>query len=354
MGRLHSVFTNIVFTLLILVIFFCLSIGIQKVAGECFMIPALFTLAVFLISLVTEGYFYGIAASLLSVLAINYAFTFPYLKFNFSIHANFISALIMLIITIISSMLTIKAKQIEKMKSERDKEKMKANLFRAVSHDLRSPLTTIYGSCVTISDRFDYLTREQIIKLAEGIKDDSQWLIGVVENLLSITKIDHNGVKLVKSQVVLEELIDTSIVRFKKRYPGQEILVEIPEEFITIPMDAVLIEQVIINLLENAVLYAVGLTHLIIKVYIKNKKAVFEIIDDGKEMVKDRFGSILAEYVENEDTPVDHKKGSMGIGMSLCISVIKAHNGDINVERIETGGCIVRFSLTLEEKENEQ
>ncbi len=346
-----SIFQNILFMIIIWILFFCVSLGVETIFDATSLVPALFALAVFLISLLTDGYVYGIAASLLSVLALNFAFTWPYFAFNFSIPENTVSAVIMLIITITSSALTSKVQRQEKIKAESAKEKMRANLLRAVSHDLRSPLTTIYGSSSLIMEQYDSLSREQILQLVGGVKEDAQWLMGMVENLLSVTKIDSGGVKLIKTPTVLEELMDSVLIRFRKRYPHQKIEMDIPEDFISIPMDAVLIEQVIVNMLENAVQHANGMTELILKVFVVGDKAIFEIIDDGCGISKERMGDIFTGYFEKKDAPADNQKSSMGIGLSVCASIIKAHQGNISVENRKSGGCIFRFVLNMDENE---
>lgn len=348
-GR-YKYLCNIIFTLGILGIFFAISLIVENILNAYSLIPAVFTLAVFLISLFTDGFFYGIMASLLSVLALNFAFTFPYFKFNFSIPENMISAVIMLVITIMSSTLAIKVKQQEKIKAETVHEKMRANLLRAVSHDLRTPLTTIYGSGSAMIEQYDCLSKEQLLQLATGIREDSQWLIGMVENLLSVTKIDNDGVKIIMTPTVLEELIDAVLIRFKKRYPNQKINVDIPDDFISIPMDAVLIEQVIVNILENAVQHAVGMTELTLKVFVVGRNAIFEISDNGCGIEKDRLPDIFTGYFEKKDAPVDSQKSSMGIGLSVCASIIKAHNGSITAENRKGGGCCFRFALNMEEE----
>lgn len=353
MKGIHHNLWNVFLTGFILASFLGVSLLIQKVFETQSLIPAVFTLAVFLVSMGTEGYIYGIAASLISVLAINYAFMFPYLKFNFTIPENLVSAIIMFVITIMTSALTTKVKQTEKMKAESEKEKMRANLLRAISHDLRTPLTTIYGSSSTIIEGHDNISTEKKIQLVKSIKEDSEWLIRMVENLLSVTRIDGAGVKLIKTPVVLEELIDTVLVRFRKRYPDQEVKVEIPDEFVSIPMDAVLIEQVIVNLLENAVQHACGMSELRLRVSHNNKSAVFEILDDGCGIPKDMLPEIFTGYFEKKDVPVDNQKRSMGIGLSVCASIIKAHGGEIHAENRASGGSIFRFSLNMEDDENE-
>ncbi len=354
MKQIYTTVKNVLYTAGILVVFFIIGLILEKIFEADALVPAIFTLGVFIISLITDGFIYGIAASFLSVMALNFAFTFPYFKFNFSIRENILSAVIMLIITIISSTLITKVKQQEKMKAETAKEKMRANLLRAVSHDLRTPLTTIYGSSSAIINQYDSLSKEQLLELANGINEDAQWLVGMVENLLSVTKIDSDGVKLIKTPIVLEELIDTVLIRFKKRYPNQKINVDIPESFVSIPMDAVLIEQVMLNILENAIQHAVGMTEITIKVFLLGNEAIFEISDDGCGIPKDRLEGIFTGYFEKKEAPADNQKSSMGIGLSVCASIIKAHDGTISVENRKTGGCCFRFSLSMEETGDEQ
>ena len=154
-------------------------------------------------------------------------------------------------IAILTGAFTTKMKEWQKVKADSEKERMRANLLRAVSHDLRTPLTTIYGASSSIVASYDKLSDAQKKQMTEGIKEDSEWLIRMVENLLSITRIDSGAVKLIKTPTVLEELIDSVVLTFKKRYPEQQVEIDIPEEVILIPMDAILIKQVIINILEK-------------------------------------------------------------------------------------------------------
>ena len=135
-----------------------------------------------------------------------------------------------------------------------EKEAMRANLLRAISHDLRTPLTTIIGSSTTYLEQEADLTDTDKRRLVGNIEEDAQWLLNMVENLLSVTRIqDDKGVASVaKSEEPLEEVISEAVQRFKKRFPNMEIRISMPEAFIMVPMDPILIEQVINNLLENA------------------------------------------------------------------------------------------------------
>ena len=165
------------------------------------LIPLFFVLAVFWVSQLTEGYFWGIASSLFSVLAVNFVFTYPYFAVDFEVVENLVSAVIIMVVSISTCTLTQKRRRHEMLKAEFDKEKMRGSLLRGVSHDLRTPLTAIYGASSTISENYDFLSDEDKKQMLKGIQEDSQWLIRMVENLLSITKMENEHVKLSKFPV---------------------------------------------------------------------------------------------------------------------------------------------------------
>ena len=330
-----------------LTITFCLSLTIDNLFQTRSLIPTLFVLGVFLISLTTKGYLWGISSSLISVLAVNFAFTFPDFEFNFSIPENLVSAIIMLIITTMTSALTTRVKNLERIKADSEREKMRANLLRAVSHDLRTPLTTITGSTSAIIENYDRYPKDQQMKLLGGIREDAQWLMRMVENLLSVTRIDGEGVKLIKTETVLEELIDAVLVKFRKSYPHQEVDVNIPDDFISIPMDGVLIQQVIVNLLENAVEHAQGMTVLKLSVAKHENKAIFHVRDDGCGIPKEKMENLFSGYLGQTQSQSDSKRRNMGIGLSVCASIIKAHGGKISARNLPTGGAEFRFELEM-------
>lgn len=322
-------------TIAVLVASFVLCLFMQDMFAENVLIPSIFVLGVFLVSVITDGFAYGVAASVISVLAVNYAFTFPYFRINFTIPENLLSAIIMIAITLITCCLTRKLKHQEQLRIESEREKMRANLLRAVSHDLRTPLTTIYGASSALLDDSQEFSAERRRQMLEGIKQDSQWLHRMVENLLSITRLDGENVTIIKTPTALDELLDSVLVKFNKRYAEQEVEVEIPEELVMIPMDALLIEQVIVNILENAVQHAEGMNKIWLKVFTISNKAIFEIRDNGKGIPEEKLKSIFTE----------------GIGLSVCATIIKAHDGDITAENANGGGAVFRFTLDVEERE---
>lgn len=340
---------HIFITLGILSVCFILSLFIQGIADDSAVIPAIFVLGVFLTSVSTDGYRYGIAATLISVAAVNFAFTFPFFKFDFTLPENIISAAILLMVTVITCSLTTKIKNQENEKAESEAEKMRANLLRAVSHDLRTPLTTIYGSSSALLDSYDNFTPEQCKQMLGGITEDAEWLIRMVENLLSVTRLDGSNVKIIKTNTALDELIDSVLVKFAKRYPNQQIDVSIPDEFILIPMDALLIEQVIMNLLENSVRHAVGMTKLCLNVFTASDKVIFEIKDNGCGIPRDNMKNIFAGRYSVSPSARPDNGNNAGIGLSVCASIVKAHGGEIKAENLKSGGCAFRFSLHTED-----
>ena len=336
-------------TVISLLCAFVLSLLFQYSFGVREHISTVFVFAVFLVSLLTEGYIYGVAAAFIGTVAVNYAFTFPYFTLNFTIQVNLISGIIMIAVAVLTGALTTKLKHHEATKAESEKERMRANLLRAISHDLRTPLTTIYGSSTTLLENRDMLTHEQKGRIITGIKEDSEWLIRMVENLLSVTRIDSGQVKIIKTPTVLEELIDSVMVKFKKRYPAQNIDIVLPDEMIIIPMDAMLIEQVVINILENAVQHAHGMTQLVLKVSALENHAVFEIIDDGCGIEPKKLETIFTGYNASSGEIADSQKKNAGIGLSVCATIVKAHGGHIEAENVKTGGTVFRFMLDMEE-----
>ena len=345
---------DFLFVILILGAAFILGLSLQHFFQSQSLVSMVFVLAVFLISLSTQGYFWGILASLFSVLIDNYVFSFPYFAFDFLTTENLVSTMVMLIVAILTCTLTTKLKHQDYLRMESEKEKMRGNLLRAISHDLRTPLTTIYGSCGALIDNHDNLTSEQQIRLLREMQEDSENLIRIVENLLSVTRVNGETVAVRKSATVLEELIDSVLQKFHKRHPEQEVSITIPDEFVSIPMDALLIEQVLINLLENAVNHAAGMTELRLSVSVDKQLATFEVTDNGCGIPRDCLDHLFTGQYYSKDAPSDSNRSGMGIGLSVCSTIIRAHNGTISGENIAGGGARFRFSLEMEHSDHEQ
>ena len=235
---------------------------------------------------------------------------------------------------------------------ESEKEKMRSNLLRAISHDLRTPLTGILGSSSAILENKNTMDTVTQVKLLEGIKEDSQWLIRMVENLLSITRISESTMNVVKIPEAVEEIVAESVSRIKNRFNNSNIIVKVPDDLLMIPMDGTLIEQVIINLLENAIKHSPENSPIHLTVKKSDNIAIFEVSDNGEGISQQDLPSLFDGYSSSKSKSSDSSRG-MGIGLTICKSIINAHNGKIEAENKTDGGAIFRFMLPIiEEKEN--
>ena len=313
-------------------------------------VPTVFVLAVFLIARFTTGYLYGVLGSLVSVVMVNFAFTYPYFAFDFTISGYPLTFLCMLATSILTSTLTTRIKRQEQIRAEAEKEKMRGNLLRAVSHDLRTPLTGIVGATSVVLENGDNLPPEKQRELLREVRDDAQWLVRMVENLLSVTRMSGGETRITKTEEAAEEIVAEAVRKFKKRFPDIKVSVSVPEELLFVPMDAMLIEQVIINLLENAAIHGMTADQIQVNVQKEKDAAVFSVEDNGKGISAEALGHLFDGYLSGEVSTQADSKRNMGIGLSACKSIIKAHNGHITAENIKTGGAVFRFAIPLREE----
>lgn len=259
-------------------------------------------------------------------------------------------------LTFLNLMLSLVAMAIERqhlsdnqqhMTLETEKEKMRANLLRAVSHDLRTPLTGMIGASATLMENRKYLSKKEKEKLTRHIHEDSNWLLHMVENLLSVTRINEDNSTVNKTPEPLEEVVAEAVMRFKKRYPEAAITVKAPYEFLLVPMDATLIEQVILNLAENAIKYSKSDKPVELLVTKESTTVLFHVIDYGIGIAEDKLEVIFDGYSQHKNDSIDSSKG-IGIGLSICKTIINAHGGTITAKNQVGGGAIFTFSLPLE------
>lgn len=327
-----------------------ISFYFHHINGSSVNIALFYILAIVLTARYTSNYMCGVIASLAGVISINYLFTYPYFELNFQLSGYPLTFLVMLIISLITSTATTHMKENARILSEREKqltaaekEKMRANLLRAVSHDLRTPLTSIIGASNTYLDNGDTLSEAQKRELVAHIAQDSNWLLNMVENLLSVTRIHDDVAKVTKSLEPIEEVVSEAVYRLKKRLPQASIKVKVPDDLVMIPMDAILIEQVIINLLENAVVHSHSRDPIQCLVTCDRDTVAFHIIDFGIGIDPDQLDSIFESGSLCCGKSSDSSKG-MGIGLSICKTIILAHNGTITARNHSEGA---EFIFTL-------
>ena len=308
-------------------------------------VPMIFVLAVLVVSLMTEGYFYGLLAALLSVVGVNYAFTFPYLKLDFSIYGYPLTFFTMLTVGLATSTLTTRLKEQEKLRMESERETMRANLLRAVSHDLRTPLTAISGSITTVLEDRGALSEQERHNLLQDVKTDAEWICRMVENLLSITRVGSAG-GIRKEDQLWEEVLSEAVISFRKKHSGVSVSVTVPEAVLLIPMDAMLIEQLLINLMENAVMHGGSTTAILVTTTVSDGMATVRVRDDGSG-IEPRLLPHLFDGSLTLSAPDD--RSATGIGLSVCRTIVEAHGGTIRAENHAEGGAEFSFTLPITE-----
>ena len=238
------------------------------------------------------------------------------------------------------------------MRRRAEGEKLRSNLLRAISHDLRTPLTSISGAAQTLMEHEIGLSPQVRQTMLKDIVTESQWLIHMVENLLSVTRLEEDPASLHKTDEVAEEVVAEAVSQVRKRYPGCQIAVLEPEELIFVPMDATLIEQVLINLMENAVKYAGGVKPVELRFWREGERACFQVRDYGAGLSEQALTHVF-EGGGLHHADADPRRGT-GIGLSICQTIVSIHGGRIWAENHPDGGAVFAFDLPIEEGHDER
>ena len=242
---------------------------------------------------------------------------------------------------------------LENEKSTREKEEaavlakneqLRANLLRAISHDLRTPLTSISGNAsnlLAMGQDFDEETRKQ---LYTDIYENSMWLINLVENLLSITRLVEGRLNLNITEDLVDDVVAEALRHVNKKSAEHTIVTESGEEFLLARMDPRLIVQVIINIVNNAIEYTPAGSHITIRSEKKDGTIILSIADDGPG-IPDQEKPRVFDMFYSGGNPIADSRRNCGIGLSLCRSIIDAHGGDLTVSDNAPHGAVFTFTL---------
>ena len=227
-------------------------------------------------------------------------------------------------------------------------EQVRANLLRAISHDLRTPLTSIMGNSDNLLFNNKILDEDIKIQMYSEIYEDSLWLINLVENILSITKLENGKIKLNYTTELVDDIIDEALKHINKNKIKHSIIVKRFKDLLLVNVDVRLVIQVFINLIDNAIKYTPEGSTIIISVTKNESKVIINVIDNGpgiKDMDKNR---IFDMFYIGDNIIVDGRK-SLGLGLSLCKSIINAHGCEIKVSDNKPTGTIFTFDLPIKE-----
>ncbi len=322
----------------------CLLLRSFDMHNDTSYVAMIFLLDVFLTAYWTDGYLLGVIVAVVGVLSVDIIFTYPFWHVSFTLTGFPLTFLVMMTISILTATVTSRAKQTEQIRREAEREKMYADLLRAVSHDIRTPLTGIVGATNVLLEQDGELTQQQRQQLLRSTNEDAQWLIRIVENLLSITRISAEEARVRKLPEPAEEVIESAVSKTLKHYPEVDIRVHLPEELMMVPMDPLLIEQVLVNLMENAVIHG-ETKHIDVTLRRRDDWAELEVADDGRGIPPHLLPKLF-DGSARSDRRSDGRR-SMGIGLSVCRTIVLAHGGTIKGDNKKAGGACFTVSLPM-------
>ena len=227
-------------------------------------------------------------------------------------------------------------------------EQLRANLLRSISHDLRTPLTSISGNADTLLHSYNVLDEQTRKQIFTDIYDDAQWLTGLVENLLSVTKIADGSVKLRLSDQVVDDIVSEALRHIDRRSAEHHITVDCGDEPLLVRVDAGLIMQVLINLVNNAVKYTPAGSNIRITAIPRENMAEICVSDNGPG-IPDELKEHVFEMFFTGGNPIGDSRRSLGLGLTLCQAIIHAHNGEMTLKENSPHGCIFSFTVPLSE-----
>lgn len=315
-------------------------------------IISVYVLGTLLTSLFTKSYFCGVFSSVVSVLLFNFFFTEPRLTLHAYEKGYPITIAIMLIVSIITVTLAIQnirnIEEKERAALLAKNEQLRADLLRAISHDLRTPLTSISGNAANLlanDTRLEEDTRHQIFL---DIYDDSIWLINLVENLLSITRIEDGRMNLRLSTELVGEVIEEALRHTNRQSDEHTIRMDLPDELLLARMDARLIVQVLINLVDNAVKYTPAGSTITVSARAQDGFAAISVLDDGPGIAPEIRPHVFEMFYTGEHKVADSRR-SLGLGLALCKAIVDAHGGTITLADNPPHGCNFTFTVPLGE-----
>ena len=233
----------------------------------------------------------------------------------------------------------------QRYREESFQERTRSNLLRAISHDLRTPLSGIMGTSEMIRDLSAQDDPRR--RLAQDIWRDADWLHALVENILSLTRLQDGRLQIEKQPEAVEEIVGSALAQMERRAPDREIDAELPEELLMVPMDAKLIVQMLVNLLDNAMRHTPAGNEIKVCVERRDGKAVFSVLDRGEGIREEDMPHLFERFYTTRGKSADAARG-VGLGLSICDAIARAHGGSITARNREGGGAVFAFELPME------
>jgi two-component system sensor histidine kinase KdpD len=233
----------------------------------------------------------------------------------------------------------------QQVQLQMEAEQLRNSLLSSVSHDLRTPLSVITGSASALIARDEVLTPSARKDLAETIYEESQRLNRLVRNLLDMTRLVSGAVKVGKEWQAIEGVVGAALGRLEEQLRGRDVAVHVPPDLPPVPIDEVLVEQLLVNLLENAVKYTPPGSPIEISASKTDGAVAVEVADRGPGVPPELADKIFEKFYR---LPRDTTGAGAGLGLAICRGIVEAHGGKIAVHDRDGGGAVFRFTLPIE------
>ena len=234
----------------------------------------------------------------------------------------------------------------EQARIEIDQERYRTNLLRSISHDLRTPLAGISGTAEVLMNMLPKDSREYV--LAGNIRKETSWLYNLVQNVLSLTRLQNGTLKLKKEVMVVEDVVESAVDTIKYRLPDREIVTHYPDEVLAAAMDSSLIKQVLINLIDNANKYSPKdqPIELTVQSNENGSRVCVSVTDHGQGLNEEAKRKVFNMFYTTKASDPEASRG-FGLGLPICDSIMKAHQGSITADNRNDGYKGACFTICL-------
>jgi two-component system sensor histidine kinase KdpD len=240
------------------------------------------------------------------------------------------------------------AEQAEKVLMQIETERLRGSLLSSVSHDLRTPLAVIAGASSTLLEKNRPKDLETQRDLLYSIYDEAERMTRLVENVLHITRLESGAMVLSKQAQPLEEVLSSVLVHMEKTLQGRPLNMQFVDTLPLVQFDGIMIEQVLANLLDNAVKYTPAGSPIDIIMGIEDNEAVIEVADRGPGLKSGEEQLIFEKFVRGSAGGSEARRGA-GLGLAICRAIIQAHGGRIWAANRPGGGARFLFTLPVGE-----
>lgn len=350
--RQRGVAANVLMTTVLLFLAVAAALFLDGLGFSESTVVIVFVLGVLLTAVLTTAAYYCLVSAGISILCFNYFLVEP--RFSFRIDGVDVpgTMAVMFAVALIASFLVTELRSSAEASAEASararSEQLRADLLRSVSHDLRTPLTAISGSADMLLDQSADLGPEECRRLAQDIYDDATWLTGVVENLLTVTRLDDGRVALQREPELVNDVVEEALNHVSRDASKHQLSFAPSPDLLIARMDAHVMVQVVVNLVNNAIAHTPAGSKIQVSVARAGDYAVVTVADDGPGVASEDKPHVFESFYTSKRVVADGRRG-IGLGLSLCRAIVQAHGGVLALADAEPHGAVFSFTIPLEE-----